>query len=646
MHPEPRTSSSATGAQPAWPGAWWGTVIVVIALVVYWPALGGDPLWDDAGHLTAPELQTVEGLKRIWFEPGATQQYYPLLHSAFWLEHRVWGDLTAGYHLVNVLLHATAACLFAALLRRLGVRGGWYAAVLFTLHPVATESVAWISEQKNTLSLVLALAAALAYLRFEGDRRPARYGVATLLFVGALLSKSITATLPGALLVLAWWRRGRLELRRDVLPLGAWLLLGVMAGLYTASFERTSIGAQGAAFALEPMERLLLAARVPWFYLGQLIWPANLSFNYPRWHLDSGDVMQYGFVAATVGVLALATWWARRERGPLAAVLLFGGLLFPVLGFVNVFPFVYSFVADHFQYHASLVAFAVAGAALAAPPRRTAWGVTAACACALGTMTWAQAGLYRDDATLYRATLARNPRSWFAHNNLGTTLVNAGRAAEAERHFVAALRLRPNFAEAENNLGDCLTRLGRAAEAVPHLERALSLQRRYADAQNNLGTALMALGRAEEGKARFAEAVRLKPELAVAHFNLGLATASGGQPAAAIDHFAEALRLQPGNAEAELNLGLALALSGRFAEAEPHFDRALRLKPDNPAAHLTYGRVLAREGRFDAALSHCRQAVELNRADPIALLQLADVLRQMGRTAEAEQYAREAARLR
>ena len=198
-------------------------MIFCATLAAYFPALRGGLLWDDSSHLTKPGLQSFHGLSRIWFELGATQQYYPLLHSAFWLEHRMWGDAVAGYHLTNVALHALSACLAVAIMKRLSLSGAWLAGFVFALHPVNVESVAWISEQKSTLSGVFYLAALLAYLHFylqpDQNRRKSKYLLATGLFVLALLSKTVTATLPAVLLVIFWWRHGRLEWKRDVRPL-------------------------------------------------------------------------------------------------------------------------------------------------------------------------------------------------------------------------------------------------------------------------------------------------------------------------------------------------------------------------------------------------------------------------------------------
>jgi tetratricopeptide (TPR) repeat protein len=640
---------------PLPPGAVFA-LLLTVTFVAYFPVLGGDFLWDDAGHVTSPVLQSWSGLARIWFEPGITQQYYPLLHSAFWLEHRLWGDATFGYHLVNVLWHATSACLLVALLRRLAVPGALLAGLLFALHPVCVESVAWIAEQKNTLSTVFYLAAALAWLRFEEERRPGRYVVATLWFLAALLTKTVTATLPAALLVVAWWRRGRLSWRSDVLPLLPWFVAGGGGGLFTAWFERTGIGAQGADFNVSLVERGLLAGRIFWFYLGKLVWPANLMFFYPRWHVDGAAAWQYLFPATALALLGSAGWWTRegRGRGPLAALLLFGGTLFPVLGFVNVYPFVFSYVADHFQYLASLSVFALAAAGLTTAARHGRLGLSWRGAQALGAVVVALLGVlarqqskeYVDSITLYRATLARNPDSWVAHHNLASELAARGAANEALPHARRALELKPDFPEGLNNLADDLTRTGRAAEALPLLERALQLQPRYAEAENTLGAALMTLGRAEEGIRHFQRAIALQPRLAQAHYNLGLAHAERGDFAAAIAQFAETVRLRSDHASAELNWGVALAVSNRIAEAQPHFTRALQLDPESAALRQTYGRVLLSTGDSQGAVEQFRAALRLDPALPGLHRDLASALQRLGRFDEARYHALEERRER
>jgi Flp pilus assembly protein TadD len=499
------------------------------------------------------------------------------------------------------------------------------------------------------------------------------YLLATFLFILALLTKSVTATLPAALLVVVWWHRGRLSWRGDVLPLLPWFVAGIAAGLFTVYFERTGIGAQGVDFDLSLVERVLLAGRVVWFYLGKLLWPADLAFFYPRWEIDATSVAQWLFPLATALVLAAAVLVAantsepfRRfsphtRRAPLAALLLFGGTLFPVLGFVNVYPFIFSYVADHFQYLASLPVFAVIGSVatsvsewLQTPPSQPktqnpklkTYFAAGALLLTLGALTFAQARHYRDSITLYRATLANNPHSWVAHHNLGSELTARGALDEALPHARRAVELKPDFPEALNNLADNLTHTGRAAEALPLLERALQLQPRYAQAENNLGIALVTLGRAEEGIRHFQRAILLQPGLAEAHHNLGLAEAERGNFAAAIPHFAETVRLRPDHAGAELHWGVALAVSNRLPEARSHFERAISLEPASAASRQIYGRVVLNAGEVEAAVQLFREALRLDPELPGLHRDLAIALRRLGRLDEAQYHAIEADRRR
>jgi hypothetical protein len=229
------TAAAGEITRPARIELWLGLpFVLILTLIVYWPALQGGVLWDDSAHLTRPELQSSSGLLRIWFDPVATQQYYPLLHSAFWFEHKLWGDAVLGYHLVNVLLHMLSVALVYSILQKLKIPGALLAAAIFAVHPVMVESVAWMAEQKNTLSAVFYLSAMRIYLDFDQSRERWRYFIAMALFVLGLLTKTVTATLPAALLVIFWWQRGTLSWKRDVLPLAPFFLLGIAAGLKTS----------------------------------------------------------------------------------------------------------------------------------------------------------------------------------------------------------------------------------------------------------------------------------------------------------------------------------------------------------------------------------------------------------------------------
>jgi tetratricopeptide (TPR) repeat protein len=608
-------------------------LLVCATLAAYLPALRGGLVWDDMMHVTRADLRSLHGLWRIWFELGATQQYYPLLHSAFWLEHRLWGDAVLGYHLLNVLLHATSACLLVAILRRLAVPGAALAGLLFAVHPVAVEAVAWISEQKSALSGAFYLAAALTYLSFDRSRRRSQYFAALALFLLALMTKSVTATLPAALLVVFWWQRGRLDLRRDVLPLAPWLAAGAAAGLFTAWVEAAPrlIGAQGSMYALSLGQRLLLAGRVPWFYAWKALVPVDLMFVYPRWTLDPGDWRQWLFPAATLASAAVLVWLARRRRGPLAAFLFFAGTLFPVLGFLNVYPFRYSFVADHFQYLALLGILVPAAALLSR------WKASAALAAVRAVAALAQCSIYRDYETLFRSTLARNPGSAFAHNNLGVLLMSSGREREALPEFEQAVRLAPESADYRVNLGLALAQApGRLGDAVAEYRTALQFDPKLPAAHLNLGLAYTAMpGRLDDAIAEYRQAIaqyegaaRTEPELWQAHFNLGLAYGQmPGREADAISEYRAALRLKPDSALTHFHLGNTLHKSRRLPEAIEEYRASIALDPAVPEVHYELAYALAQiPGRVPEAVEECRRMLVLKPDDPAGRQLLASLL--------------------
>ncbi|HTB80684.1 MAG TPA: tetratricopeptide repeat protein [Opitutaceae bacterium] len=620
MTPSPAVRST----RPAWanPKAMGSAGLLLAAtLLVYLPVLRGGLLWDDDAHVTKLPLRSLHGLARIWFELGATQQYYPILHSAFWIEHRLWGDSVLGYHLANVLLHATAAWLLVLILRRLAFPAAWLAGLLFALHPVCVESVAWIAEQKNTLSAVFYLGAALIYLDFDRTRRARPYFFAFGLFVLALLTKSVTASLPAALLLVFWWRRGRIEWKRDVRPLLPWFAIGTASGLFTAWIEQKFIGAEGADFSFTALQRLLLAGRVIIFYLGKLIWPGNLIFIYPRWSVSPHEGWQYLYIIGVLGLLGGLLLCARRQRGPLAGFLFFVGTLFPVLGFVNVYPFLFSFVADHFQYLACLGLIVPAAWGLAWSAERIPLGrqgricLLLALPAVLAVLSWSQCRIYRDADTLNRATLARNPAAWLAHYNLAVSLGSRGRLPEAISEYKAALQLKPDHWAAHNNLAGALLKMGEPGAAIIEWQTALRLNPGLAEAHNNLGVILGRIpGRAPEAISHLRTALRIRPDFDDAHNNLGVLLMRGPDSLnEAIVEFTAALRTAPDNPEYHYNLANALAaVPGRLPDAITEYRTALRLNPNSMEAHSNLGAAWARlPGHLPDAASEYEAALRI-----------------------------------
>ncbi len=624
--PRQQTAAPAPAPKPYFANGTWllALVLAVLTFVAYQPVWHAGFIWDDDHYVTENRaLRSLDGLQGIWSKPGTTVQYYPLVFTSFWVEHQFWRLQPLGYHLVNVLLHALNAILLWRVLRRLQIPGAWWAAAIFALHPVTVESVAWITERKNVLSCLFYLLAVLAYLRFRpltGTRATGAmdwrfYPLVVGFSLCALLSKTVTCSLPAVLLLVVWWKTGRVG-KRDALALAPLFILGAALAWMTMGMEKRA-GAVGEEWALSSVQRCLVAGRALWFYAGKLVWPRQLTFIYPHWDIDAGVWWQYAFPVAAVAVL-VALWRLRSRvgRGPLVAVLCFGGTLVPALGFFDVYPFRYSYVADHFQYMAciGLIALAVgAGATISqrGGPRGRAVGslVGAVVLLALGVGTWQQAHVYQNLETLWGDTLAKNPGSWMAHTNLSILLCQEGRTEEAIWHCEQALRIRPNYANGHNNLGMALVQAGRPEEAIRQYEQALKINPEFAMAENNLGACLIRLGRVQEAIRQFEQALRITPDDAEAQNNLGNALLQDGKLQDAIWHYEQALRLKPDFTVAQNNLGMAFAREGRMQEAMEHWEQALRIKPNFAEAHFNLGAALGQAGRFKDAIGHYEQAL-------------------------------------
>jgi len=655
---------------------WQGGLIVLLVFLAYLPALRGGFVWDDDYWTTnlLALFQDTSGLRLIWFQPTALQQYYPLSGTTFWLDYQLWKFWTTPYHVENVVLHALAALLFWRLLLRLQVPGAWLASAIFALHPVMVESVAWITERKNVLSLVLYLGALLAYGRYaqwvtkmekipvpDSSRGtwcpPLFYGLAFVLFLGALLAKTTTFSLPAVMLLIGWWRCGQIRWRADVLPTLPFFVLALGLCAITAWLEKNHVGAQGSVFDLTFPQRCLVAGRAFWFYLGKLFWPANLCFVYPRWQPNPGVWWQWLYPATALG--ALFTFWLARGRlgrGLATALFFYVGTLFPLLGFMNAYGMRFSFVWDHWVYLPALGIIALVSALVVrvAESRRTSavvYGFAAIVLPVLVLLTWRQAGMYTDMETLWRTTLARNPDCWMAQNNLGYLLRNQGRIEKAIEHYQKAIQLNPNSSEALNNLGLALADEGRFDEAIKNYYKAIQINPNSFGALNNLGLALAAKGRFDEAIKNYYKAIQIKPNFFEALDNLGIALAAKGRFDEAIENYRQAIQVNSNRPETFFHLGLALGQLGRTREAVAQYREALRLNPNLARALNNLAWVLAASP--DDELRNGAEAVRLaERAcklthydEPLFIGTLAAAYAESGRFPEAATTAEKAEQL-
>jgi tetratricopeptide (TPR) repeat protein len=661
-------------------------LLVVLTILAYAPVLRGGFIWDDDALITDNRMvKARDGLHRFWFTTEAPD-YWPLTSSAWWLEWRLWGNHPTGYHAANVLLHAVNAVLVWAILWRLKVPGAWLAGCVFALHPVNVATAAWISEQKNTLSMFFFAVAILLYLRFYGDVRWRWYGLSLAAFLLGLLSKTAVVMLPVVLLGCVWWTRGRVR-REDLLRSLPFFVLSLVMGLVTVWYQYPkAVG--GHAIRTEGFfTRLAVAGLTPWFYLWRTLLPIDLMVIYPKW--DVGASLWSSFVPGIilVGCLTLF-WWRRKSWGrPLFFGLgCFVATLFPVSGFFHQTFHVHSFVADHWLYHsiAGVIALTVAGGVeicrrMGQRGRSVGAVAGAGVLIVLGAATWSRSSLYADSETLWRDNLVKNPGAWIgyvnlglamkeagelegaagcyeqalritpdlaeAHNNLGAILVVRGAVEEGIAHYRQALRIKADYAEAHGNLGDVLAQLGRIPEAIGHYEEALRLRPDLTVAHYNLGNILMQVNRAPEAVAHYEQALRIDPDYAAAHVNLGAALAKLGKPDDAIRHYEQALRIKPDYAEAHMNLGNALLAQGRVTEAMVHYEEALRVKPGYAEAHMDLGNALLTQGKVQGAIEHYEEALRIKPDYAEAHDNLGIALAQAGRVSEATKHWEEALRL-
>jgi tetratricopeptide (TPR) repeat protein len=583
----------AANSRSSW-NWFFGAALLAVTFCAYQPAWNGKPIFDDVMYLTnTVELRSFSGLAHLWTEPQTTRQYHPLLDTVFWVEDKLWGDSMLGYHLVNILIHAVAALLLLKILRQLRIPGAWLACTIFALHPIQAESVAWLSELKNTLSGIFLFASVLVYLRFDQDRSARSYTLVLLLFSLGLMVKAIVAILPAAVLIAIWWKREKLEWKRDVVPLIPFLVLGIAAGIFTAWMEREFAGAKGEAFDFSPIERLLIAGRAFWFYIGKLFWPANLVLIYPRWNVDASVWWQYLFPVAALGFYVFAWAFRRQWRWLLAGPLFFGVAIFPMLGFFNISFFRLSFVADHFQYIPSIGIIIPVSAGLAVLLTRWhGWHRTAGFAfcfallAALTVLTWNQSHMFRDAETCYRTVIEKNPQSWEAYIEIGRALFDKGLLDQASTHFQKALEISPNDPSSKkrayNSLGNVLLKEGRVDEAISDFEKALESDPNYAAAHTSLGSAYHRKGRLKESIVHYQKSLALLPRAASAHNNLAWMLATCSDPSLRNGPQALALAQRANNLSNGSNpaflrsLAAAYAENGQFSEAIETAQRALQ----------------------------------------------------------------------
>jgi Flp pilus assembly protein TadD len=615
-------------------------LIFALVLAVYRPILPGSFLIDDH-RLIGSDNPLVNGEltpRTIWFQTDFT-----LTTFAWWVERMNFGENPAGYHVANMVLHAISAILLWALLARLKIPGAWLAGAIFAVHPVCVNSVARIAELKNTLSLPFFLLSFLGYLCYEAaalypagpdptghhrsrSRAALWYGFSLIAFVLALLSKTSTVMLPVVLLGCAAWQRGRVT-RNDLLHTGPFFVLALAFGLMSVWFQKHQALASATAI-LQPasfFERLAVAGRIPWFYLGKALLPINLNLYYPRWNPNAASVTAYlpGLLFCALLVLC---WWFRRGWGRhvLFGLGCFAVMLFPVLGFFDSQFLTMWQVSDHLQYQPLMAVVALAAAGLACLlPKRIFRGTAIVVLLTLSALTFKHAQLFATEEGLLRDTIARNPAAWPVQNDLGVILAKRNDYPAAIEHFTASLQSNPDNPDAHANLGHALVLQGKFEEAETHFRVALKLKPDDSDAHANFAEALARQGRAPEAILHLRAAIRFEPRFKPKiepRMELAMLLYQTGDTRQAVAQFHQVLSLKPDQPEVLNNLAWILATGSddqarNGAEAVRCAERACQLTAFKKAGMVgTLAAAYAEAGRFPEAVTNAELAVKLANA--------------------------------
>jgi protein O-mannosyl-transferase len=657
----------------------WGLLLIALVFVAYARVFDAGFIWDDESHLTQnPCIVGPLGLKEVWTTARAV--YYPLVLTTFWALHKVAGLTPWPYHLLNVLLQAGSAVLLWQVLRQLSIRGAWLGASLWAVHPVMVQSVAWITELKNTQSGLFYLLSIFCFLKWQDQSRIPRvkrtrsaeeilirdqrnphhrwfairathwrwFVLSLLFFILATLSKPSVVMLPVVLALSVWWRKGQIRCR-TIAALVPFTLISAVASVWTIFEQKFHAGAIGAEWAQTWPDRLIIAGRAIWFYLAKLVWPHPLIFIYPRWEIDSSQLTAYlPLLAALTGLLVLWLVRGKWRRATFFAAAYYVVSLFPVLGFFNVFFFRYSFVSDHFQYLASIGPLALAGAAITTGCIRLAVAASVRRGAPRSSLS-SDAAALRHPPRRAGSAVATTPLLGFC-GVLLLSLVFLTWRQTAIYHdvvtlYTSTLTKNPGCWMAHYNLGIALNDRGKTDEAIAHYKQAIELRPSYAEAHYNLGRLLAQKGQLDDALSHYEKALEINPADAEAQNNLGVTLFGSGRVDEAIAHYQEALKIRPDYAEASCNLANALLSKGDLDGAIARYSACLALSPNQAEAQYDLASALLRKGRTDEAIAHYKKVLELRPDSADAHANLGSTFLAKGRARDAIAAYRNALRI-
>ena len=628
------------------------TLILVATLFVFVQTRHFDLIdFDDLTYVNDnPHVRSGLSIENIgWaFTHAHEGNWIPLTWISYMADYEIGGLHGGQYHVTNIALHAATACLLFWILHALtGVRlASAFVAMLFAVHPLHVESVAWVAERKDVLSALFWCLTIAAYIRYVRQPGAITYALVALAFAASLMAKPMAVTLPFVLLLLDWWPMGRGPVRRLVVEKIPLLAMSIALGIVT-------LNVQGAAGAVVSLESITLSGRIQnalvsyAVYVIKTVWPSGLAALYP--YVPDRPLWQ---PAAAAGFLALVTWLTWRTRKSIPALLAGWSwyliTVAPVSGIIHTGP---QARADRYTYLPMIglgimAAFALDHLARRLPSHRRLVTVGASAVLVVYAMlAHAQTAHWKDSETVFRRAIAVTDGNDIAHAALGTVLWDQRRIDEAMTAHRRALDINPSNAEAHAGLGLALLARNQPAEAAAEFHAAIRQKPNVAEFHENLGTAMQRLRRGEEAEAAYRESIRLAPGRAASHSGLGSVLAARGATQSALEAFREAVRLDPAFMDARYNLGLLLVKLDRTAEAIQTLQEAARLAPDSVPVHATLAGALTQSGRHDEAIAVLNAAIRIEPANPRLHNNLAGVLLAVGRLDEAIAHLTEATRL-
>lgn len=620
-HPE---NTVAVERRPRWATPAMALTLVVVTFAAHSPAIWAGYIWDDDVCLYKnPLVAAPEGLYKFWFTTEEPT-YWPMTATVFWIQWRVWGDNPMPYHIMNIVLHCISAMLLWRVLLRLnlGAFGSFLGATLFAVHPVTVESVAWISELKNTLSVMFSILALWAYLRFEDENARRWYVLALPAAFAGMLAKSSVVMLPIILLIYVWWRRWRLN-RRDFLLTMPFFAIALTQGMMTLWTHHQNALVDAVVRPEGPASRIACVGWVFWFYLYKIFSPVDLMMVYPRWDVDGGRVLSFIPLALMIACF-LVLWYYRKSwgRGPLAAMGSYVIVLAPVLGLLTMAYANHSLVADHLQYPAMPAVLALIGSGLAAlynwAQRKNTRGLAPGIATLIGiivvvlaVLTWRQAHIYKDSISLWTHNISLNNSSWTAYLDRGNAYNARGMLDLAIRDYTKTIEVKPDCAVAYNNRGIAYGNMLNYDQQLLDCTKAIEIKPTYAEAFSNRGNAYNEKGSLDLAIRDYTKAIELKPDYAGAYNNRSVVYSKKQDYNLAIRDLTKVIELEPNNTEALNSRGVAYSNQHDYDHAIQDFTKAIKLDPFFAAVYSNRGLAYGGKKVYDQAIRDCSKAIEL-----------------------------------